>query len=142
MRIVADSNILLSATITEGPAFEVVNLVFGGQVDLVLSRETFGELADVLMTRAPFDRISKELRGAYLGHLSERGIWRRPVSQPIKCRDPDDQPFLDLAVASDAEFLLTRDDDLLELGQVNVTKIRTPEDFLREFRGSRDTGRD
>jgi len=139
MRIVVDSNILLSAMITEGPAFEVVNLVFAGQVDIVLSRETFGELADVLMTRPPFDRIAKELRGAYLGHLSERGIWRRPVNQPIKCRDPADQSFLDLAVASEAEYLLTRDDDLLELGQVGPSKIRTPEDFLRKFPALRNT---
>jgi uncharacterized protein len=136
MRIVADSNILLSAMITEGPAFEVVNLILGGQVDPVFSRETFGELADVLMTREPFDRISRELRGAYLGHLSERGTWRRPMDQPVKCRDPGDQPFLDLAVASAADYLVTRDDDLLEISEVGAMKIRTPEDFLREFRTS------
>lgn len=79
MKIVADSNVLLSAIITEGAPFEIVNLVFGGQVDIVFSRETFGELADVLMTRPPFDRFPRELRGAYLGHLSERGIWKRPA---------------------------------------------------------------
>ena len=136
MRIVADSNVLLSAMITEGAPFDLVNLIFGGQVDPIFSRETFGELADILTTRPPFDQLSRELRGAYLGHLSERGIWKRPIPRAVKCRDPDDQPFLDLAVASGADFLVTRDKDLLDIGQVADTKIRTPEDFLEEYKAN------
>ena len=72
MRIIADSNVLLSATISEGPPFEIVNMVLNGTLVIVFSRETWGELGDVLMTRTPFDRIAKEVRGAYLGHIAER----------------------------------------------------------------------
>ncbi len=122
--------------ITEGAPFEIANLIFGSQVEIVFSRETFGELADVLMTRPPFDELSRELRGAFLGHLSERGIWRRPVTQTVKCKDPDDQPFLDLAVSSEADFQVTRDSDLLAIGRVAATRILTPENFLNEFRAS------
>ena len=89
------------------------------------------------MTRHPFDKFSRELRGGYLGHLSECGVWKRPVPQAVKCKDPDDPPFLDLAVSSDADFLVTRDTALLEIGQVLKTRILAPEDFLRELRSSK-----
>jgi len=134
MNVVVDSNVLLAATIGEGPPFDIVNRVFGGQITLILSRETFGELADVLMTRAPFDGIAREVRAAFLGHLAEHGRWVRPVPQPVKCRDAQDQVFLDLAVAAHAEYLVTGDDDLLALSDVGDTRIRTPRQFLDETR--------
>ena len=134
MRIIADSNGLLSAAISEGPSFDVVNLIFSGAITLVFSRETFGELGDVLMTRPPFDRISKEVRAAHLGHLAERAAWSRPVPQPVKCRDQHDQVFLDLAVSGDVDYLVTGDKDLLSLDHVGKTKIRTPRQFLGELK--------
>ena len=115
MRIIADSNVLLSATISEGPPFEIVNMVLNGTLVIVFSRETWGELGDVLMTRTPFDRIAKEVRGAYLGHIAERATWASPVPQPVKCRDPNDQMFLDLARPGDVDYLSTGDDALLSL---------------------------
>src|SRR5436189_167513 len=118
MRIIADSNVLISAAIAEGPPLDVVNKVFDGSLTLVFSRETWGELAAVLMTRPAFDRISKDVRAAYLGHLAELAAWARPAPQPVKCRDSHDQMFLDLAGPGVVDYLVTGDDALLVLGQV------------------------
>ena len=128
-----DSNVLLSAAISEGPPFDVVTTVFAGSITLVFSRETFGEIADVLMTREPFDRIARDVRGGYLGHLAEGAMWARPVPQSVKCRDPNDQVFLDLAVAAGAEYLITGDDDLRSVDQIGSTRIRRPREFLDEL---------
>ncbi len=97
MKVVVDSNVLLSAAIGEGPPHDIVGMAFDGRITLVFSSETFGELAGVLMTRKPFDRLAKEVRAAYLGHLAEGATWDRPIPQTVKCRDPGDQVFLDLA---------------------------------------------
>jgi len=134
MKAVVDSNVLLAAAISEGPPFDIVGMVFGGQIAPIFSRETFGELADVLMTREPFDQIAREVRAAFLGHLAEHGTWVRPVPQAVKCRDPNDQVFLDLAVAASADYLVTGDKDLLVLNEVGGTRIRTPRQFLDEIR--------
>ena len=134
MRIIADSNVLLSAAISEGPSFEVVNMVLSGTLVIVFSRETWGELGDILMTRSPFDSIAKEVRGAYLGHLAERAAWVSPIPQPVKCRDPHDQKFLDLAGPGDIDYLVTGDGDLLVLGSIGRARIRTPKEFLAEYR--------
>ena len=43
--------------------------------------------------------------------------------------------FLSLAKQSKADFLVSLDQDLLELGKIGVTKIVKPGDFLKEVAG-------
>lgn len=44
-----------------------------------------------------------------------------------RCRDPKDQMFIDLAVAGQADFLITKDDDLLSMNAETAFEIL--EDF-------------
>ncbi|WP_368408583.1 putative toxin-antitoxin system toxin component, PIN family [Caldimonas mangrovi] len=54
-----------------------------------------------------------------------RSVWRtharfiEPVAPraPLRCKDPDDQKFIDLAVAQGADWLLTKDRELLKLAK-------------------------
>lgn len=54
-----------------------------------------------------------------------RSVWQRhacliepPAPRaPIRCKDPDDQKFIDLAVAAGANWLLTKDRELLKLAK-------------------------
>ena len=52
----------------------------------------------------------------------------------LQCRDPKDQKFLDLALSSKVDFLVTGDDDLLVLGeacqQYATFSIVRPKDFI------------
>src|SRR5262249_46035595 len=47
------------------------------------------------------------------------------------CRDPDDQKFLEAALAAGAGFLVTKDQKLLELTKRVPFKIVTPKEFAR-----------
>ncbi len=49
-------------------------------------------------------------------------------------RDPKDAPFLAAAVATDADFLITGDKDLLEANDVVKTRIVTVAEFRDEFK--------
>ncbi len=49
------------------------------------------------------------------------------------CRDPDDDFLLALAKFSDADILVTRDEDLLVIGQYGRTQIVYPAEFLRRL---------
>ena len=64
----------------------------------------------------------------------------RRISKPIqnsvpgtdlpKCRDPDDQKFLEAAAAARADVLITKDVALLELARRKLPfRILTPSDF-------------
>jgi putative PIN family toxin of toxin-antitoxin system len=61
-------------------------------------------------------------------------VHQRIETRPPRCRDPDDQKFLDFAVQSGADWLLTRDRDLLVLRRRVATehavKIITPEAWI------------
>ena len=47
-----------------------------------------------------------------------------------RSRDPGDDPYLACALAASAEFIITRDPDLLELGKPFGIQILTPRAFL------------
>lgn len=92
----------------------------------LMSDETLAELADVL-ARPKFDRyVSREDRQQFLLKLG--GIVKLvPVIQRVRVsRDPEDDKFLDLALAGQARYLLTGDQDLLVLNPFHGIRIMTP----------------
>ena len=48
-----------------------------------------------------------------------------PLPQPV-CRDPDDDEVLALAIAAQADLIISGDNDLLVLQQFNAIPILTP----------------
>jgi len=83
------------------------------------------------------------------GPVNARGDAARPAGirhdgKPLPvCSDPDDQKFLDLALACGAAFLVTRDRDLLELARNRDPRppfrIVTPREFHIVLKGRRLT---
>lgn len=53
---------------------------------------------------------------------------------PRRCRDPKDDYLLELAVKSNAVYLVSGDEDLLELGQIGDCRIMTVAQFEAELR--------
>lgn len=53
------------------------------------------------------------------------------------CCDPHDRPFLELALAGRADYLVTGDDDLLALTAVFVVPIITPAELKPRLMGAR-----
>lgn len=57
-----------------------------------------------------------------------------PVGEPPLCRDEDDRKFLHAAVAGDADYLVTFDNDLLDVGSIVRTAILPPAEALDRLR--------
>lgn len=98
----------------------------------LMSDETLAELADVL-ARPKFDRyVSREDHQQFLLKLG--GIVKLvPVIQRVRVsRDPEDDKFLDLALAGQARYLLTGDQDLLVLNPFHGIRIMTPAAWLHQ----------
>ncbi len=51
----------------------------------------------------------------------------------FECRDPKDNKFIDCALSANADFIITGDNDLLVLKQIDDTKIVTVDEFLGLF---------
>lgn len=58
-----------------------------------------------------------------------------PTKQVSVCRDPDDDKFLEAALAAEAQYLVTGDKDLRDIGEYKGVKIRFPQEFLAELGG-------
>ncbi len=48
-------------------------------------------------------------------------------------RDPDNDKFLEAAIAGKADYLVTGDKDLRDIGEYEGAKIRFPEEFLAKL---------
>jgi uncharacterized protein len=98
----------------------------------LISRDTTLELTHVLaypkFRLSPDDR--SELLADYLPYCEAIEETDAPRPQcPIKCRDKNDQPFLDLAQSGHADLLISGDHDLLVLAHQTVFLIETPEAY-------------
>jgi putative PIN family toxin of toxin-antitoxin system len=118
VRIVLDTNVIVSGLLSEGGApAQVVDLVLTGDVDLVVDDRILMEYRDVL-TRTELALDPAEVAGflaitAYAEHVI--GV---PI--PVTLPDPDDAPFLEVAVASAVDAIVTG----------NAKHFRTPEGTL------------
>lgn len=110
-----------------------------GRLQLLLSVEIVGELASLaekpdvvrLLARRKIG-LSDFVQG--VGVLTSVAQHVRPVGEPPPCRDEKDRMYLHCAAAGNAEYLITRDDDLLSIGTIGTCRIVKPEDFLEALR--------
>jgi hypothetical protein len=105
--------------------------VSAGQVELVSSEDLLVELADVLAKARLRDWIPEETALLLRRLYAQGASFYEPGPSPQVCRDPRDDYLLALAAASEADYLVTRDEDLLALGRHGVTAIIYPARFLQ-----------
>ena len=132
MRLVADTNILISALLvgTSLPAHLVV-LWREGRFDLLTSAEQLDELMRVTRYPRIRERLTPALAGRLINELREVAVLVTNLPTVTICADPFDNYLLAIATAGSADFLVTGDKrDLLGLGLYEGTKIATVRDFL------------
>jgi len=56
-----------------------------------------------------------------------------PLEFRAVCRDPDDDSFLSVAVAAQVDYLISGDQDLRVLGDIQGTPILSPTEFLHRM---------
>lgn len=131
MRLVIDTNVLISHLFW--PYSRIGMLVDGllEYEDVLRSAETFSELTDVVMRRK-FDRyLSIARREFFLGEFYDTSehVLISEAERTNACRDPKDNKFLELAVCGKAEYIISGDEDLLELNPFKGIRIVDPAGF-------------
>ncbi len=111
------------------------DLVKDGRVELIVSRAVIEEIADVLTrpeTQARFITATDEKVKAFIDEILEQATFIKSVSPHFSYpRDPKDEPYINLAVESEADFLVSRDKDLLDL---MIGYDRASKEFRQRFR--------
>jgi putative PIN family toxin of toxin-antitoxin system len=89
---------------------------------------TFAEISAVL-ARPRFSYLGSR-RDEFLALIAPRQAFFEPVEALTVCRDPEDDVYLELAVASEAWAIATGDEDLLVLDPFRQIRILRPADYL------------
>jgi len=127
-RVVADTNIYVSALNFSGTADEVLALGRAGLVEIYVSPAILDEVAGVLTRKFAWSesrlREAKPLIGNFtvLVHPTE--------AVRVVREDEADNRVLECALAARADTIITGDHHLLRLGQFRGTRIATPRQFL------------
>jgi putative PIN family toxin of toxin-antitoxin system len=110
-----------------------------------LSAAVLAEARDVLtrpILQRKFPILTPEWVANFLTNIVAKAAWLPSVPRNFEYpRDPKDEPYVNLALAADVRFLVSRDRDLLDrMKDAEFTKryptltILTPEAFLRALR--------
>ena len=117
MRVVLDTNVLISALVFESPgAVWLRNLWQQSLIVPVVSKKTVEELMRVLAYKkfALTEADQHDLLEDYLPFAETIAIPKTRARLP-ECRDPNDEMFLRLAYAAKVDVIITGDEDLLAL---------------------------
>ena len=138
LRVVFDTNTAVSALVFPTGRLAWLRTHWRERCSIPLaSHATVSELTRVLGYRK--FRLSPEYRFELLGdYLPYCEVVQATELCSVRCRDPKDQPFLDLAQSGRADLLVTGDEDLLALAGQTAFAIETPEDFRRRVSGYED----
>ena len=123
LRVVLDTNILVSALLFKGRLAGIVELWKAGRIVPVVSKETFQEFMAVL--RYPKfeltdDEIQFIVNEEVLPYFEVVDV---PQMITGACRDRDDDMFLSCAVAAGADFIVSGDQDLCSMRKFKTIKI-------------------
>jgi putative PIN family toxin of toxin-antitoxin system len=121
---------LQAATSDRGPALACLELVEANEVALHVSPAILGEVRDVLTrpkVQSKFPNLTPERVDLFLQKVASLAVLVTDVpSAGVPIRDPDDLPYLDLAILANVEFIVSRDDDLRDLMKDSTFVERFP----------------
>jgi putative PIN family toxin of toxin-antitoxin system len=117
--VVFDCNILLQAAARpDGPAAACLRLLDANRIAVYVSSATVKSSAVVTYpsVRRLFPDLTDANVGAFLRRLLYKAYLVRRVRHVLDYpRAPQDEPYIDLAASVDADYLVSRDKDLLSL---------------------------
>ena len=136
--VVFDCMIFLQALANDAsPAAGVLDLVDTGEITLFVSEQVLREVHKVLdrpEVRTALPGINDLRIESLFRRLEKKAVLVKEVPTVFEYpRDPEDEPYINLAIAIGAKFLVSRDRDLLDLmmaHDVESKQFRQPFRFL------------
>ena len=136
MKLVLDTNTVVSGLLWHGAPRQILDLARSDSVTLFTSPELLAELEDVLGRR----KFAERLRAAQVtvdelvyGYAAIATTIRASKIKPVIKNDPDDDKVLACAVAANAEIIASGDGHLLDLKKYENIRILTVNQLLEEI---------
>ena len=131
MRIVFDTNILISGVFFRGKERDLLELWFSGKFDVICTEEIFEEYSEVLTRFTEKSGGNKHQKITDI--IAKNCLFIKNVYNEKYSRDPDDDKFINCAISGGAKYIVSGDKDLLVLKKIGDLKIITASNFLKLF---------
>jgi putative PIN family toxin of toxin-antitoxin system len=139
MRLVLDTNVLVSAFLWQGKPGRLIELAGEGEIEIFTSRALIAELSEVLHRK----KFSRSVQTTGLNATQMVRSYRR-LAGLVKPRKPgrrvspdrDDDHVLACALGARADLIVSGDDDLLGLARFRGIRILSPADALQAIAAS------
>lgn len=129
MRIVLDTNVLISAFVFPGgPPESVYRLALEGRAVLITSPPILAEFGRILVDKFGWDAPMAEEAVALVARVST--IIRPSMQLAEVDADPDDDRILEAALEGQADMIVSGDKHLLRIGTWRDIPVVKPADFL------------
>lgn len=128
IKVVLDTNVLISSLWGRKPR-KVIEMWDKGGILVIVSQQVLDEYFDVLNR---FELTEEDIEDITILFSNPRKtLVIKPKSRINRIKkDPADNRFLECAIEGDADFIISGDKHLLELGNFENSKIVTPGEFL------------
>jgi putative PIN family toxin of toxin-antitoxin system len=132
MKIVLDTNVFISGIFFSGPPSKILQAWRDSKIQIVLSKEILEEyqrVAEELSFKFPAIDIEQiiELLTIY-GEVFET----KDISISV-CEDPDDNKFIECAIASNSKLIVSGDKHLLSISGYHKISVLKPRDFMDNY---------
>lgn len=132
MRIVLDTNVLISGIFFSGPPYRILDAWRGSQFTLVISETIFAEyqrVASELSRQFP----DAELNSFLVLLLAESLMVQEVELKEQICTDPDDDKFLACALAGRSKVIVSGDKELLKVSGFRGIRVLRPREFVEQY---------
>ncbi|MBC8418368.1 MAG: putative toxin-antitoxin system toxin component, PIN family [Proteobacteria bacterium] len=132
MKIVLDTNVLVSGLLTPfGPSGKIVRMVSAGRLILQIDARILSEYQEVL--HRPKFKFNKDHIGTLLDFIKQYGQFVSSLPLKKHLPDPDDEPFLEVAIAGKAMSLITGNGAHYPTSSREGINILSPSEFLKFY---------
>ena len=130
IKAILDTNVVISGIFGRGAPFEILNAWQQQRFHLAISQPILDEY------RRALNEITKKHPFFVLGSILEIIELHSEMAEPVSfarslCSDPDDDKFLEAAIAADADYVVSGDVALVNLKSYHGIRIVTPTQFLK-----------
>mgnify|MGYP000129575428 CR=1 FL=1 len=133
MKVVLDTNVLISGLLWRGGPWEILKLAEAGQVTLCITPPLLEELEEVLKhekLRPRLQELGVEREEVITYVLSLVSLYEETCSVEAVSSDPSDNIVINCALSAGASLIISGDRHLLTLARYQDIQIISPHDFI------------
>ena len=131
MKIVVDTNVVISGVFFGGNPRQIVEAIADGKIDAYVTTEIVDEYMGIIdsMIERKQGRLNQSILAPFFSALK----MIEPETEIELSRDSDDDKFIGCAVDAKALYIVSGDNDLLDIGEYGDIRIITAKEFCDKY---------